>query len=367
MKRPFLGKRQFCIVSVFLVILLCIPLMGWKESAAEVKKLKWAHFVPENDPASGLLKEMVKAIETYTKGAVEIKLYWPGQLAETKELPELCKKGSIEITSTAPVYYPSTFPLNSSTQMLPVVFKSTEQSIYDWRGLFRDIPEVQSEYAKENQYCLNRASLSMYSVISKKPLLTRGDFKGMKIRPFPGKYFTKIMEGAGAVPTILPIAELYESLMRGTLNAIMVNEQYMVSLKLYEVAKNVSLLVGTNIGWHININLDVWKSFSPEIQNAFIRAATEWGAKDLELSLRIRQECIDQLKAKGVQFLEFNQKDWEAMLAEAGDPWEAGKALLTDEFKVDPALANRFINRWHELNDEYASKYVATGKQWKYE
>jgi len=55
------------------------------------------------------------------------------------------------------------------------------------------------------------------------------------------------------------------------------------------------------------------------------------------------------------------------MLSEARDSWEAGKALLTDEFKVDPALANRFINRWHELNNEYASMYMATGKQWKYE
>jgi putative mycofactocin binding protein MftB len=79
------------------------------------------------------------------------------------------------------------------------------------------------------------------------------------------------------------------------------------------------------------------------------------------------KSSLDQLEAKGVQFLEFNQKDWEAMLSEARDSWEAGKALLTDEFKVDPALANHFINRWHELNDEYASKYMATGKQWRYE
>jgi hypothetical protein len=79
------------------------------------------------------------------------------------------------------------------------------------------------------------------------------------------------------------------------------------------------------------------------------------------------KSSLDQLEAKGVQFLEFNQKDWEAMLSEALDPWETGKALLTDEFKVDPALANRFINHWDELKDEYASKYMATGRQWRYE
>ena len=367
MKSHCAAKKLLYALSLMLVIMFFIPFIGWKEAPAQVKKLKWAHFVPEADPASGLLKEMAQAIQKYSNGAVEIKLYWPGQIAETKELPELCKKGTIEITSTAPVYYPSTFPLNSATQMLPIVFKSTQQSIYDWRGLFRDIPEIQEEYAKENQYCLNRSSLSMYSIISKRPVRTRADFKGLKIRPFMGSYFIKMMENVGAMPLNMPIAELYEGLMRGNMHAIMINEQFMVSLRLYEVAKYVSLLVGTNIGWHININLDTWKSFSPETQKVFNRAATEWGAKDLALSLNVRQESIDKLKANGVQFLEFNQKDWESILADAGDPWEAGKKILISELKVAPAVANRFINRWHELNKEYETKYVATGKQWKYE
>jgi hypothetical protein len=71
------------------------------------------------------------------------------------------------------------------------------------------------------------------------------------------------------------------------------------------------------------------------------------------------------LKEKGVQFLEF--KDWDAMIAKAGDPWVAAKDSLIKDLKVDSAVADRFVKRWHELSDEYRKNYSSTGKQWKYE
>jgi TRAP-type transport system periplasmic protein len=367
MKGQFIDRKQPRMISFMVVLFLFLSFIGWKEAAAEVKNLKWSIFMAETAYSSPLAAEMARAIETYTEGAVKIKVYWLGQIADTKELPELCKRGSIEMTSTTPIHYTSIFPINSSLQYIPGLFKTVEHAQYVWRGLMREAPAVQDEFAKQNQYCLNRASLSAYHLISRKPVRSPADFKDLKLRTWPGKHFSRIIQEYRAIPMMLEVSELYEGLMRGTVDAAMINTPYADSLKLSDVAKYMSINVGAIPGWYTSINLDVWKSLSPKIQNAFTKAATEWGTKDMDLNLTLDQKSTENLKAKGVQFVDFPQKDWDAMIARGGDPWEALKNSLTSDLNVDPAVANGFVNRWHELSDEFEAKYLAAGKQWKYE
>lgn len=364
------GKRQFFSFFVMLVMLFSIGLAysGTTMAAdSKVRELKWATFVPENAFDAPPLKQFVQDIEKYTNGAIKIRLFWPGQIAEIKEMPELTRRGSLDMTTTSPTFYPSIFPLNVALQSFPMLFESTEQATYVWRGLFRDIPELQKEFAAQNQYCLNRGSLAEYITLSKKPLRTMADLKGLKVRSLPGKYFSEIMESAGAVPLVNPISEVYEGLMRGSLDAVMLNIQVFESLKFYETAKYVSLPVGTMVGYWISINLDVWNSFTPEIKKAFTRASDEWGVRLLGLILSTNASSIQNLKDRGVQFVQFSKTDWQTMIAKAGDPWIVAKDYLVKDLKVDPGVAERFIKRWRELTNEYNQKYTATGKKWKYE
>ena len=98
-----------------------------------------------------------------------------------------------------------------------------------------------------------------------------------------------------------------------------------------------------------------------------MRAANEWGVKDLEFQSTVGDKSLESLKKKGVQFIEFDQKDWKTLLAMGGDIWMAIKDYLVSGIKVDESVANRFIKRWHELADEYEQKYLSTGKKWQYE
>lgn len=359
-------RKSYCVLMVMLAVLFLIS-FGSSQTIAQtkVKELKWATFVPENAYDSPMSKRFAEDVERYTNGAVKIRIYWPGQIADVKEMVELTRNGTIDMSSSAPTYYPSILPLNVSLQSFPMLFKSTEEASYVWRNLSRGIPEVQKEFTAQNQYCLNRANLSVYYTISRKPIRSSADLKGMKVRAMPGKYFSQIMESAGAVSLTTPISEVYEGLLRGALDAAMLTVQVFESLKFYEPAKYVSLPVGTLVAYWINVNLDVWNGFTPEIKNAFTRAATEWGARMQESNISTEAASIKSLKEKGVQFLEF--KDWDAMIAKAGDPWVAAKDSLIKDLKVDPAVAERYVKRWHELSDEYKKNYSSTGKQWKYE
>ena len=96
------------------------------------------------------------------------------------------------------------------------------------------------------------------------------------------------------------------------------------------------------------------------------RPAFNWGANVLELVKSTQNASINSLKQKGVQFVDFNQKEWEGMIAKAGDPWTALRDYLVSDLKVETGLADRFVKRWKDLAQEYDKKYPA-GKAWKYE
>ena len=364
--RNSLGNRLFLVITVVLVLVVQAAFVGVAMAAAPVKELKWAVFVPENDYMAPPLKQFRDDVEKLTNGAVKIRIYWPGQLAEVKEMVDVVKTGSVDMSTTAPTYYPSMFPLNVSLQSFPMLLSSPEQATYVWRGLFRDIPEIQKEFTAQNQMCLNRATLAPYLTLSKKPYRTAADLKGQKVRSIPGKYFSTIMQQAGAVPSLNPIAEVYEGLMRGTLDSVILNVQVFDALKFYETAKYVSLNAGCIVGFWISINQDTFNSFTPQVRDAFKKAAFNWGVTVFDLVKSTQDSSIRNLKQKGVQFVEFNQKEWEGMIAKAGDPWAALRDYLVSDLKVETGLADRFVKRWKELVQEYDKKYPA-GKAWKYE
>jgi TRAP-type C4-dicarboxylate transport system substrate-binding protein len=358
-------KKVVLILGIMVLLFFCLANCEAAESV-KGKELKWALHIGENTFDTPPVKKFRDDIEAYTNGSIKPKIYWAGQIAEVKELVELCRSGTVEMTSIAPGYNVSSFPLNSTLQQFPMLLKNPEQATYVWRGLFRDCPELQEEYAKQNQYCLNRASLSSYLTISKKPLRTVADLRGLKIRGHMGKYYAQVYKLAGATHTYLPVPDLYEGLLRNTLDAVVINVQSFDSLRLWEAAKYVSIDTGSIVAWHTAINLDVWNGFTLEVKKAFERAATEWGARDLELNLATESKSIEVLKGKGVQFITFDQKEWEDLLAKAGDPWLAAKDYLVNDLKVNVAVADRFIKRWRELADEYEQNYLSTGRKWEY-
>ncbi len=365
MTRNSRTKKSYLLSLVLSCVILISFLTGSALAQTKAKEWKWATFFNQTDYNAPPLKMFRDDITSFSNGAIKPRLYWSGEIAELKDLPALNGDGAIEMTTTAPANYPSLFPLNGVLTMFPVIFKGPAQAAYTWRGLFRDLPEVQAEYAKQNMYVLNRSTMSMYWTLSKKPIRKLADLKGMKIRCVPGKYFAEMLKSAGAVPLATPAPELYESLMRGVLDAVMINPQSFEALRLYEVAKYVSMPVGTIVGFHNAINLDLWKSLTPDTRDALTRAAFKWGERDLKLQMESSGKAVESLKKKGVQFIEFDPKDWESLLVKGGDPW----AAIRDELitlRVSPAVADKYIKRIRELNQEYEQNYLSKKKNWEY-
>ena len=320
-------------------------------------ELKWAVFVTKNLHSMPPLIQWTKDIEAQTKGAVKIKLYFAGEIAQTKDLVSLCRKGTIDVISTPPVYYSGLFPLNGVLQAYFPMNKTVEQAVYSWRGLYRDVPEIQEEFKRHNMYLINRSCLGTYKLVSKKPVRNLADLKGMKLRIIGGDYPSKMVKAAEAVPVFQAMQDVYEGFMRGVTDGVLLDVPAIATYRMAEIGKYVGFPWGSVLGWSTSINLDVWKKLSPEVKAVFQKTSIEWGARDLQNMLTNEMKYTEQLK---------KQEDYNTIIKRAGDPYEHCKNFLLG-LKVDPNVVNQFIKRWRELNEEYAENYLSSGKKWQYQ
>ena len=362
------GKRLSGLVVMFLglLIVMIVGIEASTAAAADPKpiELKWANFQTKEADSIPPLMQWTKDLETRTKGAVKVKMYFVGEIADTKDLVHLCRTGSVDVISTPPVYYTGTFPLNAALQTYYPLNNTVEEAIYSWRGL-RERPEIQEEFAKQNIYCLNRSSLGVYNLVSKKPVRNLDDLKGMKLRIIGGDYPALMVKAAGAVPVFQSVQDMYEGFMRGVTDGILLGVPAIATYRLTEVGKYIGFPIGSVLGWANCINLDLWKKLTPEVKEVFQQTATEWGARDLQFLLDNEVAFTQKLKSQGVQFLEFDKKDFQTVLERAGDPYEHCKDYLIKN-NVDATVAGNFIKRWRELNQEYEKNYLVPGKKWQY-
>jgi TRAP-type C4-dicarboxylate transport system substrate-binding protein len=107
------------------------------------------------------------------------------------------------------------------------------------------------------------------------------------------------------------------------------------------------------------------EKLTPELKDP-PRDCNRVGARDLQNMQDNENKISTKLKGQGVQFPEFDKKDYQTIVEKAGDPYEHCRKYLVTQGKVDAAVADKFIKRWRELNQEYEKNYLVTGKKWQY-
>lgn len=357
-----MGRMQWKAEKILLKALVCvlgavILVAGYTQNtqaAAQQKELKWATFLPKGSARVMGLEPFKWAIEKFSGGAIKLKLYYSGEIAETKDLPDLCRTGTIDMISIAPNYHSKLFPLAAALQDFPVLIPIEEIEEELWMTMMAEIPEMTEEWSAQNMKLLARALGGNYYTISKKPIRRMDDLKGMKIRISGGRYTAELNKAGGAISVHVSSPEIYEALMRGTVDAVQYGLSSHYSYKFWEIAKYMGYPMGCIVLFANVINLDTWKSLTPEMQHALNEAALYYIQKDAQLFYKERAEATDLLKSKGVQFIDFPKKDWERILKTAGDPWEALRKDMKGVNKAD--AGEKMIRIWKRVLSKYGNQ-----------
>ena len=173
---------------------------------------------------------------------------------------------------------------------------------------------------------------------TKRPITKPEDIKGLKLRVQQGKVFADTVNGLGASAVPMAWGEVFPGVQQGVVDGADLPVVNINALKVYEVAKYASLTYHNYGPTLIVMNLDIWKSLTPDQQQLL----TDVG---MEAQQRVRQatESVDTLEEakkllepKGMQVNEADvpafrkaaqEQVWPQYQQQFGDLWD--KILTT--------------------------------------
>jgi tripartite ATP-independent transporter DctP family solute receptor len=140
------------------------------------------------------------------------------------------------------------------------------------------------------------------SVYTKKPATGLADLKDVKLRVLPAPAFVETFKIMGAIPTPIPVNELYTALQTGVVDGFEHDPGTCLALKLYEIAKYCFLTEHLFSPMGAFIGRRALAKIAGDLQPAFHKAAVEATAEQRATALEKTKIEIDQLKAFGVSF-----------------------------------------------------------------
>lgn len=267
---------------------------GWKE---------WEEMLPR----------FAKRVNEMSRGRIEITLYPPAALIPTFELLDGVGRGVVEMGFGAQIYWKGFFPFTEWSWGIPFAFDLVDHHDYLWWGAGM-IQLVREAFATKNVFFLAPIYSDEWgSTISRKPIRSLKDFKGLKIRTFgiAGEIFK--MHGAGIVR--LPGEELYTGISTGVIDGANWGSPYgMVATKLHEVAKHYTLpsLIQYDME-DIFININTWKSLPKDLQECLILACRVFALERASFSTYLSCLALETMKKAGVHIYNLPKEDLETI------------------------------------------------------
>ncbi len=259
--------------SVVLVLLFAAP------SLAQVIKLTWS----DQNPQMGwgpvhANQPWFKKIEEATKGRVKVEPYWSQTLAKGPDTWNAVKTGVADMGWCVHGYWADMTPLADVINLPGLPFKTGEKgSEVLWR-LYDKFPEFRAQY-KDMHMLILHTSHPYFLITSKKQVKTLEDIRGLKLRVLAG-VATEQMKALGAIPVLIPMPDVYQSLDKGIIDGMAAPWEATLSFRFYEVVKYYTMvpLPGAGVD-SVPMNKQKWESLPKDIQEAITSVSGLEGSK----------------------------------------------------------------------------------------
>ena len=156
------------------------------------------------------------------------------------------------------------------------------------------------------------------SVYTKMPIKSVAELKGVKLRVLPTKAFIDTFNTIGAVPTPIPINELYTAAQTGVVDGFEHDPGTVLAYKFYEVDKYCFLTKHYYSPMLAYIGKRGLSKITPELMPKFMQAAAEATKQERADVQQVEAEAMVELKAKGVTFTEVPAAERKTMVDNIG-------------------------------------------------
>jgi TRAP-type C4-dicarboxylate transport system substrate-binding protein len=267
----YLGRKLGLSGLVLASLLMTAP------SPAQDIKLTLAD---QNSPTawgpSHALQPWVKQIEEATKGRVKLEVYPSQTLIKGVDMWKGVRSGIADIGWCVHGYWPEQTPLSDVMSLPFLPLPSAEKASEVLWKLYEKFPSMQKEYGEIQPLLLHTSSANM--LVSKKQIRTLEDLKGLKVRVLGGPP-SEMAKALGAVPTLIPMPDVYQSLDKGVVDAAAAPWEAVHGFRLYEVAKYFTMVPFYAAYFSVCANKQKWETLPKDVRDAIMSVSGVAGAR----------------------------------------------------------------------------------------
>ena len=331
-------KKRQCLFNLLAMILLISILVSGGSSSAvlaadDVIKWKCQTFYPTSSPSwKGSVLKVVKEIEERTNGRLVIEPFPASALLQAKEILNGVKRGMIPMGVTAAAYTTAYVPALGIASGLPYSFQSLSQAAYFFKlyGYENMVREIMLDKHGIHMF-IDR--IYPHELVTKKPVKTYDDFKGLKVRS--SGVLLKFFASIGTAATYIGGPELYTSLSTGLVEgahwgaAMGANKMNLYDMCKYHL-KPALAISGTDF-WAINdkafkkLPEDIQTTVEQVLELHFWKRTSEYEFGEITTLAKVQKE-------KGVVVSELSPADQLKLR-------QAAIAIWDEEAKSDPSYA----------------------------
>lgn len=329
------------IKSGSIMLLAFMLLLGYHASsyaAEKAKTLRIGLISAESHPVTKAANKMAEIVNAKTQGELIIKVFPGGSLGGNADLPDMVTTGTLDMTSVGTPMLAAKNPQFKILTM-PYLWDSPEQMIAFSNSTIQS--EMNAKYLKKSKARILASNWYQGTrhTLSKKPVNSLDDFKGLKIRVPQLPEWVEMWKRLGANPTQIPFPEVYSALQQGVVDAMECPLFYFYSSSFYEQAKNIALTAHNIYSNSVIINDKVFKKLPETHQKILLDAAKEAGEYETKLTLDADKELYEKLETAGVTFTELKNDEIAELIRPVYDSWTKvfGADLLekVDAFKTN--------------------------------
>lgn len=280
-------------------------------------------------------ESLAKNIETNSEGRIKVQVLYSGEGVGTSGLLGAVKSGLVTMGAPFQSMHAGELPAGVVEIGLPggTDDPAELQALFHEKGWDKVLTKA---YGSQGLVWLEPYIQPPVYVLTKEPINSVEDFKGLKIRA-PGAY-GKFLRNLGASPVSLSWSEIYTSLATGVIDGSIGSN--MIDHRdgnHVEVAKYMYKLplAGAQV-LPIVVNRNEWKKLPEDLQEAVRKATVQHAADQLRLSKQWESEAVAEMEAKGLMWSpepsDADRKAW----AEAG-------AGLWDEYAASDKYSKELI------------------------
>lgn len=290
--------RKHMLAAVVVSFFFLITLHG-AYASAQVIEFKFANYFPPPARHSKICEEFLADLEQRTGGKVKGQFFAGGSLLKAPAMYQGVTTGIADIGLSHVEYTPGRFPVTEAVG-LPLGYPSgwvANQVANDFYYRFKP-----KEWNDVEVLWMHTSTPNV--MITKKPVRTLEDLKGMTIRA-PGTVGDTV-KALGGTPAPTPVMEVYDAMSKGVVDGVNIPFETLKTFRFAEVAKYVtaSWQVGNLYPFYVIMNKNSYKKLTPELKEIFDklvgeyqeRCALMWNLIDFEgrdFALEQKVEIID--------------------------------------------------------------------------